>query len=87
MPLEEEPVTLESLFVAGVVTSVVTLAVGWMGSGFVMPKSKPVKLPARIGELEKEMVEFKKALVLTGEQGKQNETKIDEIIELVRELK
>lgn len=87
MPIEEEPVTFDSLIATGLVTSVVTLAVAWVGAGFVIPKSKPVKLPVRIGELEKEMVEFKKALVLTGEQGKQNETKIDEIIEMVRELK
>ena len=83
----EEPVTFESLLITGVVTSVATLVVAWFGSGYVVPKPVPVKLPVRIEELEKEMVEFRNELVVTGEQGKKNETKIDEIIKMVRELK
>ena len=83
----KEHVTFASLLITGVVTSVATLVVAWFGSGYVVPKPVPVKLPVRIEELEKKMVEFRNELVVTGEQGKQNETKIDEIIKMVRELK
>lgn len=78
---------LENTAIAtGLISTVASVIVVSLGSWFFSGSSKPAKMPVRIKALEKEMVEFREELVATGEQGKQNETKIDKIIEMVREL-